>query len=128
MKSISEVRTWISSPHSQSDIKKKFAEALHKCAVIETSEMKPEFLNYNGFEYIAFENKNDLLLSQIKDKIKTIPKPISIKILAERINSRPYTVLQFERPVESSENGFYLGSQEKGNHGSFIPELSNKLI
>lgn len=84
MKSISEVRTWISSPHSESDIKKKFAEALHKCAVIETSEMKPEFLNYNGFEYIAFENKNDLLLSQIKDKIKTIPKPISIKILPEK--------------------------------------------
>ena len=59
MKSISEVRTWISSPHSGSDIKKNFAEALHKCAVIETSDMKPEFLNYNGFEYIAFENKNN---------------------------------------------------------------------
>jgi hypothetical protein len=131
VKSISEVRTWISSPHSESDIKKKFAEALHKCAVIETSEMKPEFLNYNGFEYIAFENKNDLLLSQIKDKIKTIPKPISIKILPEKINFKSYTVLQFERPVESSENGFYLGNEEKAinhEHGFFISELNNKLI
>ena len=77
MKSISEVRTWISSPHSESDIKKKFAEALHKCAVIETSEMKPEFLNYNGFEYIAFENKNDLLLSQIKDFVVVLLRTVN---------------------------------------------------
>jgi len=95
VKSISEVRTWISSPHSESELKKKFTEALHKCAVIETSDMKPEFVNYNGFEFIAFENKNDLLLSQIKEKIQSLPQTVSIKILAEQINFKLYTVLQY---------------------------------
>lgn len=73
-----------------------YADALHKCAIIETSEMKAEFIRYVGFELIAFENTDAQLLNKINQELAENPylKEL-VKVRGEQIDSKPYTVVQF---------------------------------